>query len=113
VVYEVGFGNGTNLDAYTNTITMTLPTGFDFVSASLAPTISGQTLSWDVGDLLADSEPQTIYVTATVAPSVTLLSTIETQAVIQSGTAEVEFANNTAVHTLFIGKYSFLPVILR
>lgn len=113
VNYEVYFGNDTNLDAEANTITLTLPSTLNFLSASVPPTVNGNVLTWEVGDLLADSVASPIVVTATVKNSAPLGTMIQTQVKLDSTTPELILGNNTAVLSTFVGDLVHLPLIMR
>lgn len=113
LTYEIAFGNNTNLDALTNTISLTLPTQVNFVSASIPPTVNGNVLTWQVGDLLADTDASLITVTTTVKASAPRRTMLEAQVTIGSATQELVLENNTAVFSTFVGDLIFLPFVRR
>jgi uncharacterized repeat protein (TIGR01451 family) len=113
LTYEVSFGNNTNLDAQANTITLTLPANVNYVTASVPPPVNGNMLTWEIGDLLAESAASSILVTTTVKASAPLRTMLEAQVTIDSATPEVVLENNTAVFSTFVGELHYLPFITR
>ena len=113
LIYEINFGNNTNLDAHTNIITLTLPTDVNFVSASIPPTVNGNVLTWEIGDLLADSDTSMISVTANVKAAAPTGTFVEAQVEIESATPELVLENNTAVFSTFVGDLIYLPFVTR
>jgi uncharacterized repeat protein (TIGR01451 family) len=111
--YKILFGNNTNLDAQMNTISFTLPANVNFVSASVPPTVNGNVLTWEVGDLLAEASASSILVTTTVKASAPLRSMLEAQVTIGSTTPELVLENNTAVFSTFVGDLIYLPFVTR
>ena len=101
------------VEALSATITTTLPAGLIFESASLTPTVSGNIVTWSVGDLPVGSGPFTILVTATVASDAALGSYFTVPVQISSATPELELVNNQQEYVLFIGRQVFLPLIQR
>ena len=113
LTYEITFGNSTNLDALTNTISLTLPTQVNFVSASIPPTVNGNVLTWQVGDLLADTDASSITVITTVKASAPRRTMLEARVTIGSSTPELVLENNTAVFSTFVGDLVHLPFVTR
>lgn len=113
VTYEISFGNNTNLDAQSNTVTLTLPTHVNYVTATIPPTVNGSVLTWEIGDLLAESSASSIIVTTTVKASAPLRTMIEAQVTIDSATPELVLENNTAVASTFVGELIHLPLVAR
>jgi Domain of unknown function DUF11 len=114
LVLQLTYGNRSPaVDSVSTTITATLPAGLIFASASLNPTVNGNTLTWSVGDLPAGSGPFTIQVTATVAGEAALGSTLTLPVEIAASTPELELANNHHEYILFIGSRLYLPILVR
>jgi TolB protein len=113
LVYEITYGNRGAAGATGNVITHSLPAELTFVSASLPATIQGKDLVWQVSDLPAGASPFTIQVTATVQASVPLGSSILLPVQIATVSSELETGNNSATHSLFIGRLIFLPCITK
>ena len=114
VTLQLTYGNRSlAVDAISATITATLPAGLIFESASLTPTVSGNVLTWQVGDLPAGSGPFTILVTATVAGDAVLGSYLTVPVEIASTSPELELVNNQEEFALYIGSRVYLPVTVR
>jgi uncharacterized repeat protein (TIGR01451 family) len=113
VTYLISYGNHGGAITIESEITFTLPDGLTFVSASLPPTVDGATLTWEVGDLPAHSEPFSLMVTARVDPGTPRLSTLTNTASIAGGPGEIETANNQAQVETFVGARLYLPILLR
>jgi uncharacterized repeat protein (TIGR01451 family) len=113
LTYHITYGNGGGADATGVILTNTLPAELTFVDASLPPVSTSLVLIWEVGDLPAHSGPFTIVVTATVAPTTTLLSTLTTLFETHTASLELETANNTFQWSTFIGYLLYLPIIRR
>jgi hypothetical protein len=78
----------------------------------VAPTATSPNLTWDLGDLPAQSGPTTLWVTLQVdagAPPFTSLA--GSLAIAAPG--ELETANNTAPVTIFTSQQVFLPSLTR
>lgn len=113
LTYVVRFGNNTNLDAEANTITLTLPSTLNLMSASVPPTVNGNVLTWAVGDLLAESDTESLTVTAAVKSSAPLGTMIQTQVAIDSTTPELVLGDNTDIFSTFVGDLIYLPITTR
>jgi hypothetical protein len=114
VTLQLSYGNRSlAVEAISATITATLPSGLIFESASLTPTVSGNVLTWQVGDLPAGSGPFTILVTATVAGDAVLGSYLTVPVEIASTSPELELVNNQEEFALYIGSRVYLPVTVR
>jgi uncharacterized repeat protein (TIGR01451 family)/fimbrial isopeptide formation D2 family protein len=71
VPYTITYSNiGINPESAAITIVDTLPAGLTFGSASVAPTVNGQVLTWSIPTGLAAGASGTIVMTATVDTSV-------------------------------------------
>jgi uncharacterized repeat protein (TIGR01451 family) len=114
LTFQLSYGNRSPMaGAISATITATLPSGLIFESASITPTLNGNTLTWSVGDLPADSGPFTIQVTASVAGGTTLGSYLTVPVVITAATPELELVNNQEDYVLYIGSRVYLPLTVR
>ncbi len=70
VVYHLRYGNAAGAGTAQNVVlTDTLPAGLQYVSATLAPAVAGQVLSWSLGTL-APADTGGIDVVLAVAPTV-------------------------------------------
>lgn len=113
VEYAIAYGNQGGADASNVVLTHTLPSELTFISASVPMTPTGSTLVWNLGDLPANADPQTIYVTATLSPDATLEDTLTGNLEIATDSTELEVANNVTQIKFFIGRKLFLPLIHR
>jgi hypothetical protein len=113
VVFRLTFGNQGMVIAHEAVVALDLPDSLIFVSADMTPTLIGSAIEWAVGDLAAGSPPVTILVTTAVSPAATLLSTVTATATIGSVTPELESGNNMGQSDLFIGRYVYLPAVVR
>lgn len=105
------YGNSSSLLAADTTITLTLPAGLTYQSASISPTLIGNTLVWQLGNLPAGSGPQMITVTVEVAANTPYFSNLTSTATIVPAGTELETANNTAQTVTFIAHKQYLPTI--
>lgn len=106
------YGNQGGYPAGNNQLTLTLPPGLSFTSATTPPTaINGQTITWDLGNIPAGSGPTTIIVTVHVAPTAPFFNNLASQLTISTTSTELETANNTITGQTFIGYLSYLPTI--
>lgn len=112
VVYELTYGNQSSIDVSGSVMTFTLPTGITFEETNLIPVLTSP-LVWELGDLLAESGPFSIIVTATVANNIPAFTLLPSTAVIATPTTELETLNNVAVGQTFIGRFTYLPVVFK
>jgi hypothetical protein len=112
VDFRITYGNQSSIDVQSAKITVTLPANLDYKSASIAPA-SMSPLVWNLGDLSAFSRGQPIVITTTVASSATTFETLTTQVNIEAAAAELQTENNQSFHDLFIGRFTYLPIINR
>ncbi len=112
-IYHISYGNRGGAPASGARITDTLPAGLTFVSANPPPITTTLPLVWDVGDLAAKSGPFAIVLTATVAPTAPMLSTLTNTVDIDTISPELETANNEAFARTFIGHQLYLPLVLK
>jgi uncharacterized repeat protein (TIGR01451 family) len=112
-VYTISYGNRGGAAASGVRITDTLPAELTFVTANLLPITATPSLVWDGGDLSAKSGSFTIVVTATVAPTVPLASTLTNTVAIEAISPELETFNNTTQAVTFIGYRIYLPMIIK
>jgi uncharacterized repeat protein (TIGR01451 family) len=113
VTYQLTYGNQGAAPGSQVQLTATLPAQLTFVEASISPISATNSLVWDIGELLAQSGPNTILITATVTPTITGVTVVSNTVEIATTAAELEMANN-AQQTSLIVKYGvFLPIIAR
>lgn len=110
LIYHVGYGNRGAVDVNTATLSVSLPPELLFQEASISPT-STSPLTWNVGNLPAQSEGERLSLTVTVANSATPLLTISPQFDIEGIPSEIELANNTRQLNLLIGEMVYMPAI--
>lgn len=106
------YGNRGGAAAAGILLTYTLPADLAFVSAS-APPISTSPLAWNLGNLPANSEAFTLTVVTEVLPTAVSFSTLDSTAVIQTTTTELETLNNSVHQQTYIGRFVYLPRITR
>lgn len=97
VTYMVGVDNlQGSTDAHNVVLTVTLPAGLSFVSASPAPTRKGGSgqMIWDLGTLAARALPPTIDLVARVDPTVVPGTLLMTSAEVTTSDAEKTLKNN-------------------
>ena len=111
--YQIVYGNHGGVESPGTSITLTLPSGLSFVSASVTPVIVGNQLIWDVGLLSPGSGPLSIDLIVEVDTSAPFGETLVTQVEIATTSPELETLNNSAQSETFIGMWVYLPVIGR
>jgi hypothetical protein len=94
-------------------ITLTLPTRLSFVDASIPPSIIGNQLVWQLGDLPGKSGPNTISLTVDVDAEAILRQAVYSVAEIQTSASELEQLNNTSRAETYLGLVVILPIIQR
>jgi uncharacterized repeat protein (TIGR01451 family) len=114
IVYRITYGNRGGTSASGVRITDTLPGALSLVDVSSLPiTATTSSLVWDVGDLSAKSGPFNIVVTATVAPTATVLNSFTATVHIGANSPELEKANNVAQTVVFVGRRIYMPLIFK
>lgn len=111
VVFHLQYGNNGRVPAADGELALTLPDALTFVAASVTPTVTANTLTWHVGELVMEAAPVTIVVTATAAAATPYFTTINLPVSLTSATSEVEQQNNQAIMTLLIAHRLLLPVL--
>ena len=111
VVHLLSYGNRGGATADNVILTYTLPPELTFVSASVEP-VSLNPLRWELGDVVARSNGEPIKVTVAVAETAVPLTTLTPQATIVTSDNEPEQLNNQASGTMYVGAYSYLPLIV-
>ncbi|MBE2200249.1 MAG: PD40 domain-containing protein [Anaerolinea sp.] len=111
VVFHLQYGNNGRVPAADGELALTWPDALTFVAASVTPTMTANTLTWHVGELVEEAAPVTIVVTATVAAATPYFTTINLPLSLTSATSEVEQQNNQAIMTLLIAHRLLLPVL--
>ena len=100
-------------EAIGSQITVTLPSGLTFLSASQPVILDGSKLVWETGNLSDGSIGKPILVTALVneqaVPGSDLIVTVE----IESESTELETADNSTQANIYIGKIVYLPLVER
>jgi uncharacterized repeat protein (TIGR01451 family) len=111
VVYTVHYGNKSSIDADDISITAVLPSQLTFLNASLPPTSQSPTLTWNIGNLPANSGPQSFTITARVKNSAQGLSIATSTVNISTSSTELEVLNNVGESDLLIGTST--PLIIK
>jgi hypothetical protein len=113
LVYTLHYGNWGAVASPPALVTDLLPKGLSFLAADPRPATAEQTLAWMVGSLAAGSGPYTITITATVASTVTLGTTLSSTAAIAASGPDVDQGNNEARALLFVGWQTYLPILQK
>jgi Tol biopolymer transport system component len=112
--FQLEYGNRSALPAASSAITVTLPTGLNFIDASTPPTdIIGNQLVWQVGELPPDSTYSPIMITVQVDFSAPLGQTMVTEVEITTTSPEIEILNNTPQFDTFIGYLDIVPLLMK
>ena len=111
--FQLDYGNRGHVSAFTPVITLTLPSGLNFVSASVTPEIIADQLVWHLDDLLKQSGPNSITLTVEVDSAVVLGQKVVTLVEITSSSPELEKLNNNSQVGTFLGYLGILPLINR
>src|SRR5262249_51448462 len=100
--YTLAYGNNGAASAATVSLVDTPPPGLAFVSASPAPSsVSGQTLTWDLGSLAAGSSGA---ITLNVSVSASAPASVTNAAAISTSTSETTPGDNTSSATTTINR---------
>jgi len=110
ITYQLDYGNRGGAMAVSSAITLTLPSGLNFVDASIPPVIVGDQLVWQVGDLPAGSDPYSIILTVEVDAAAPLGETVVTSVEITTASPELETLNNSAQAEIYLGYLALLPI---
>lgn len=114
VRYVIQYGNQGGAPASDVQLTFTLPAEVTFVSATVPPTVTGSTLTWNPGSLAAKTGPYEIVVTGRISATAPIPSTFSHSAQIQCTTSELETLNNTQSVTTTVEPFFVrLPLIVR
>jgi uncharacterized repeat protein (TIGR01451 family) len=113
ITYQLDYGNRGGALAAASAITLTLPSGLNFLDASIPPVIVGDQLVWQVGDLPAGSDLYSISLTVEVDAAAPLGDTVVTSVEITTASTELETLNNSAQSETFLGYLALMPIIHR
>ncbi len=111
VSYQLVYGNQGGAAATAVSVTLPIPANLLFVSAIPAPTTSGTSLTWELGDLPPFSDAGTIELTLAVADQAPLFTILSTTAVIGTLDLELELLNNERPLRIFVGREQYLPIV--
>jgi Tol biopolymer transport system component len=112
VHYTLTYGNRGGGKSAAKVIAV-LPAQVSLVDATPAPTVSGKTLTWEVGDLPAHSQPLQIVISGTVDLSTAMMNNLKLVATIEATLTEQEKANNQVELPTFVGHRLHLPAVRR
>ncbi|MCB8925846.1 MAG: PD40 domain-containing protein [Ardenticatenaceae bacterium] len=113
IVLTVTYENGSSIDAEGSILTAVLPPQLTFLNASLPPSSQSPTLTWNIGDLPANSGPQSFTITARVKNSAQGLSNAVSTVNISTSSTELEVLNNVGESELLVGTRLYVPLIMR
>ncbi len=113
VALTLHYGNRGFRPASDVQLTLDLPSSIQFVSADPAPDTTGASLVWNLADMDGKTGPQSVVVTGTVAAKTPVVSSLTVTASIETGSGELETANNDAQSTIVAGYLVNLAAIYR
>ena len=113
ITFNVIYENSSSIVAEGVVLTAVLPPQLTFLNASLPPTSQSPTLTWNIGDLPANSGTQSFTITARVKNSAQGLSNAVTTVNISTSSTELEALNNSDQSELFVGARLFIPLITK
>ncbi|MCC6603439.1 MAG: PD40 domain-containing protein [Anaerolineae bacterium] len=113
VTYTISYGNRSSIDADDVSITAVLPPQLTFLSASLPPSSQSPGLTWNIGDLPANSGPISFTITARVKNTAQGLSNATSTVNITTSSTELEVFNNVGQSDLLIGTRLYTPLIIK
>lgn len=114
VVYRIRSGNRGGVVGQGVEVTATLPN--ELLVANIEPptvTFDGTSVHWSIGDLSAHGSSPDLIITATIAPTATVMTTLSGTVSIGSVPPEIEVTNNHSMATVFVGYQTYLPVMRR
>jgi uncharacterized repeat protein (TIGR01451 family) len=112
VTIPITLGNQGRVPAAGAQLTLTLPAGLTFVSASISPTSTDPALTWNLGDLAAQSTA-TIWVTLQVDPTSPTFTSLNYTTILTLSAPELETTNNTANGVVHTDLQVYLPMIKK
>lgn len=112
--FDIPYGNAGEAIASSSTISVTLSSELNFVSASPPPTSQDNGLLWELGDLSSEGGPYILTLTAMVDESVPASDVLVSHVGINTDSLEIETTNNQAeVRTYVGGQQNYLPILLQ
>lgn len=108
----INYGNRGGVAADGGQLILTLPDEISFVSAQPAPNTMTPVMSWELGQLTADSSGS-IIVTGLMAPDATFNDLLTITAELSSATTELEMQNNEYEKIVRVGHHLLLPIIVK
>ncbi len=113
ITYTVAYGNSSSIDANDVILTAVLPSELTYLNASVPPASQSPTLTWNIGDLPANSSTQSFTFTARVKNSAEGLTNAVSTVNVTTTTTELETLNNFSEHSLFVGTRTYIPLISK
>ena len=110
---EVDYGNRALGLASGVQVSLTLPVGLSYVSASPLPAETLPALIWNLGDLASAETQPTIIITVTMEAEFAPGLWISTTGEIISEGVEIDTANNSSSYAIRVGQLVSLPMIAR
>lgn len=114
VTHTISFGNQGGTAAENVTVTFKIPVGLAYRGSNVTPaTINSQEITWQLGSIIAKSDNQAIEIELEILPSAPSFSSITGEVSIATSSAELEMLNNQATGSTFVGKETFLPILMN
>lgn len=114
VTHTISFGNQGGTTAENVTVTFKLPVGLAYRGSNVTPTtINSQEITWQLGSIIAKSDNQAIEIELEILPTAPRFSSIIGEVNITTSSAELEMLNNQATGSTFVGKDTFLPILMN
>jgi hypothetical protein len=110
--FHLFYGNRSQVDAMTNTITLTLPSETTVLTTSLPAQQVGNQLIWQV-DSIASTSTEIITITLLYDEGISVPQQKQFTAEITSSQPELTVSNNSVEWVATIGRLTFLPMIAR
>ena len=109
VTYTLNYGNQSGVDVDGAILTLELPAGLTYLSASLPPT-STTPLTWDIGAVPAGATSSPIIITAMVNNNIPIATNLSSTITITHNSTELETSNNSGIIATWVGFRSYLPI---
>jgi uncharacterized repeat protein (TIGR01451 family) len=113
LIYTASYGNRGGTEAEGVTIGVTVPSELQFVDSNPLPIATKPAVVWDVGALPGKSEPYSVVLTTSVAPTAATMVYLTSTVTIDTTSQELETMNNLAQVSNLVGRLTYLPLVVR